>query len=198
MNNQLKYGDKVVIIDGLHRGRVGTLIDPRTVAWDFLVKLEKTEAQNKQTIGIFNFQADLIEDQVLTNVNYGDRVIVKNSLLYTGRTGVLGPISDNPADFWNFEVELDETKDEKSRVIGVMDYQVELCNEEVNSSYNEWKNKVDQLVEATKELGRLPEKGEKMFPFLNVQRRITSKNQFGTLVPEREAYMNEKLPGWKK
>lgn len=38
----------------------------------------------------------------------GDRVRIKNSFLYTGRTGVLQPISEDPEDFWDFTVLLEE------------------------------------------------------------------------------------------
>ncbi len=38
----------------------------------------------------------------------GDRVRIKDSLLYTGRTGVLQPISEDPEDFWDFNVLLEE------------------------------------------------------------------------------------------
>jgi len=48
-------------------------------------------------------------------------------MLYTGRTGVLGPISDDPEDIWDYTVVLDPAEGDKvvDRKIGVSDFQVE-------------------------------------------------------------------------
>ncbi len=60
-------------------------------------------------------------------IAHGTRVLVKDSRLYTGRTGILGPISDDPEDIWDYTVVLDDVPADKvtQRRIGVSDFQVE-------------------------------------------------------------------------
>ena len=60
-------------------------------------------------------------------IPFGTKVRVTNSMLYTGRTGVLGPISDDPEDIWDYTVVLDPAEGDKvvDRKIGVSDFQVE-------------------------------------------------------------------------
>lgn len=60
-------------------------------------------------------------------MNYGTRVRIKDSLLYTGRTGTLKPISEHPEDPWDYYVDLDAIGTlgiETARTIGVHDFQV--------------------------------------------------------------------------
>jgi hypothetical protein len=70
------------------------------------------------------------EGNLMKKLQHGDKVRVVKSLLYTGRTGVLGPISDDPDDPWDFTVKLtagdpDSTsRIEQARTIGVHDDQV--------------------------------------------------------------------------
>ena len=62
--------------------------------------------------------------------NIGDRVRINGTLLYDGRIGVLTPTSDDPEDFWDFNVDLDALSNPKSlieqaRTIGVHDIDLE-------------------------------------------------------------------------
>lgn len=56
----------------------------------------------------------------------GDKVRVVKSLLYTGQTGRVSPISTDPDDFWAHYVTLDDLKngDGTPRVIGVEESQL--------------------------------------------------------------------------
>ena len=63
----------------------------------------------------------------------GDRVVVKNTLLFTGRTGVLCPTSGHPDDFWDVYVLLDNTLEgscSNAQLIGVSIDQIEHLTQE--------------------------------------------------------------------
>ena len=62
----------------------------------------------------------------MDEIKVGDRVIVTRSLLYTGRTGIVKPASNNPDDFWDFNVVLEGSRTEPVRTIGVTLDQLEL------------------------------------------------------------------------
>ena len=38
----------------------------------------------------------------------GSTVVIKNTMLYNGRRGTLGPASDDPEDFWDYTVTLSD------------------------------------------------------------------------------------------
>lgn len=66
-----------------------------------------------------------------------------------------------------------------------------------NNLEEEWQEKVFQLVEITKKLGRLPKINEEMGTWLNTQRQTAKGKRASKWVPERGAFMDEHLPGWK-
>lgn len=55
------------------------------------------------------------------SLEYGDIVRVRNTMLYNGRVGMLGPISSDPEDPWDYYVTLEPD----GRTIAVHSYQVE-------------------------------------------------------------------------
>lgn len=61
-------------------------------------------------------------------LKHGDQVLVVNTLNYNGRRGVLGPISDDPEDIWDYTVELSpgmgDDRLAEARKIGVHEGQV--------------------------------------------------------------------------
>lgn len=61
------------------------------------------------------------KEKTLSRLNMGSRVQVVNSMLYSGRIGTLTQASSHPDDFWDANVILDNTAEDKiqSRVIGV-------------------------------------------------------------------------------
>lgn len=51
----------------------------------------------------------------------GDRVVVRETMLYNGRKGVVeNPQKRDPEDFWDYNVRLND-----GRLIGVYDFQIE-------------------------------------------------------------------------
>lgn len=53
-------------------------------------------------------------------MQYGDIVKVRNTMLYNGQIGMVGPVGSDPDDPWDFYVDLID-----GRTIGVMSGQVE-------------------------------------------------------------------------
>lgn len=69
------------------------------------------------------------------NIKVGERVIIQNSMLYTGRIGTLEEVPStlgvDVGGQWDFHVRLDSVEDDriKDRVIGVYDFQARLIKE---------------------------------------------------------------------
>jgi hypothetical protein len=67
----------------------------------------------------------------MSKFNVGDRVVVKDTLLFNDRVGTLVPTSGEPDDPWDWCVELDALGNShvsifSARKIGVSEYQIDL------------------------------------------------------------------------
>lgn len=60
-----------------------------------------------------------------------------------------------------------------------------------------WQNKVQELLKVVEKLGRLPKINEEMGKWLAVQRSAANGRSAYKWTAEREAYLDEHLPGWK-
>lgn len=67
---------------------------------------------------------------------------------------------------------------------------------DLNYQDYKWKEEVQKLFKVRQQLGRFPEQNEEMGFFLFIQQKTYSKKTDNRWA-EREAYLDEHLPGWK-